>query len=47
MATSQKETEMVAIGKENEAMLTAEWVRENLIYEPDIGVFLWKVATPE
>ena len=37
---------MVAIGKENEAMLTAEWVRENLIYEPDIGVFLWKVRGP-
>lgn len=28
--------------KETKSRLTAEWVRENLAYEPDTGVFLWK-----
>ncbi len=32
--------------KEKRSGLTAEWLRANLIYEPDIGVFLWKGRGP-
>lgn len=28
--------------KESGSKITAEWARENLAYEPDTGVFLWK-----
>lgn len=28
--------------KEDKSKLTAAWLRENLAYEPDTGVFLWK-----
>jgi hypothetical protein len=32
--------------RQNESMITAAWVRENLIYEEDVGVFLWKRRGP-
>jgi hypothetical protein len=32
--------------KEAQSNLTAEWLRENLAYEPDTGSFLWKVGGP-
>ena len=32
--------------KEKRSTLTAEWLRENMIYEPESGVFLWKVRGP-
>lgn len=32
--------------KEIRSNLTVEWLRENLIYEPDVGVFLWKTRGP-
>ncbi len=28
--------------KDEDGVLSAEWVRENMAYEPDTGVFLWK-----
>jgi hypothetical protein len=32
--------------KEKRSTLTADWLRENMVYEPEIGVFLWRVRGP-
>ncbi len=36
----------MATKKETASGLTAEWLRENLVYEPQTGVFLWKHRGP-
>lgn len=34
----------MATKKEARSEITAEWVRENLAYVPETGVFMWKIA---
>ena len=33
----------MATSKEKSSGITAEWLRENLVYVPETGVFIWKV----
>lgn len=32
--------------KEKKSTLTAEWLREHMVYVPEIGTFMWKVRGP-
>lgn len=32
--------------KEKKSTLTSQWLRDNLVYEPSTGVFMWKVRGP-
>ena len=41
---SGKESQMTP--KEEKSALTAEWLRANMVYEPETGVFLWRVRGP-
>lgn len=42
MSLANGKDEIVMTPKEKNSGLTAEWVRENLAYEPETGSFFWK-----